>query len=539
MQHLTDKTHHYSVGHTQREREKQGHRHSRRPEILGQFRVSDTAPGLRSGVRERSGALRRAGLSPGAAGSRWRAHLPLGGKADLPEISLVGGKPSAGGEESVTLIAGFKCSDGYMICSDSQETVGDLRAPAVKLSAWTEGKFNIAIAGSGNNGDLIDALEERLRDELANNLAVSSLRELKDLIQVEFREFQRVDAVRYPKNERQMRFVIGACVVGGTGCVLWQTKGTMLRAVTSYCLVGFEDERYKFAAEGYLNPNPIPTTAQAIFLGLYLMWLGEQTSNYVKAPVHVALIRAGQIVFEKQDKTNALFERVKVFAAQFDKLFLSCPDTGLQHGKFAERLNDFIQTIVQLRRDYVEEWVGNAVEEGLDKVIDPYPLIAPGQIIVVHPTRQQSASLQRMQEEMQSALRNNSGHVQEKDRIIANLLAVRAVLENSLGGYRPADHEPTEEEKTAYNNAHAELMQASMMGPHKVGADVVSVLQQVVSFLQTKREDLTGYSDSRWRDAVHLARFAVIECAIVSLASSPSPHTASPEAGSFAQPQAR
>jgi hypothetical protein len=45
-------------------------------------------------------------------------------------------KPLWRSRRTVTLIAGFKCVDGYVICSDSQETVGDLRAPADKLSIW-------------------------------------------------------------------------------------------------------------------------------------------------------------------------------------------------------------------------------------------------------------------------------------------------------------------------------------------------------------------------------------------------------------------
>ena len=180
-------------------------------------------------------------------------------------------KPSEGKKRNVTLIAGFNCIDGYIICSDSQETVGDMRAPAEKLSIWTEGNFEVAIAGSGNNGELIDAFEERFRDELSHNQGVSSLKTLKDLFQTEFQEFQTTEAVSHSKAERRMRFVMGARFLPTGERALWSSKATRLKAVDKYALVGFLDERYKFAIEGYLTPNPMPTIAQGIFLGLYTM----------------------------------------------------------------------------------------------------------------------------------------------------------------------------------------------------------------------------------------------------------------------------
>jgi hypothetical protein len=166
--------------------------------------------------------------------------------------------------------------------------------------------------------------------------------------------------------------------------------------VDKYTLVGFGDERYKFAVEGYLNPNPTPTIAQGIFLGLYVMWLGEQTSNFVKSPVHVAVIKDSLIKREDQSKIDTLLQRVKVFSAQFDKLFLACPDTGLQNDDFAKRLREFAESIVQLRRDYVAEWVGNAVDTGLDKVLEQWNLVPTGTTIVLDAQNAEHLRIQQM-----------------------------------------------------------------------------------------------------------------------------------------------
>ena len=381
----------------------------------------------------------------------------------------------------MTLIAGIKCVDGDVICSDSQETVGDLRSSAEKLDVWTEGNVGIAIAGSGDNGELIDSFVERLRDELANNQNVNSLKTLKDLIQVEMRQFQLDEAASYSKSERRMRFVIGARLLSTNERAFWSSKANSLKAIQAYDLIGFGDERYRFAMEAYLNPNPRPTIAQGIFLGLYVMWLGEQTSNYVKSPVHIAVVKDGLVIREPQQKIDALFQRVKLFSAQFDKLFLSCPDTGLQHADFSNRMREFVSTIVQLRQDYVVEWVGHAVDTGLDRIIEQWNLVPTGTTIVLDA---QNAEHLRIQQMIADALRQNEDGKQSRDKLLFNLGTIVSNRRKRLLKYVNPDNFPVEElsptELGEDQRAYLELDAAGRMGPFKVSQEIVNVVQRVV-----------------------------------------------------------
>lgn len=389
-------------------------------------------------------------------------------------------------KRNVTLIAGFNCIDGYIICSDSQETVGDMRAPAEKLSIWTEGNFEVALAGSGNNGELIDAFEERFRDELSQNQGVSSLKTLKDLFHTEFEDFQKTEAASHSASERRMRFVVGARLLATGERALWASKATRLKVVDKYTLVGFWDERYKFAVEGYLKPNPTPTIAQGIFLGLYVMWLGEQTSNYIKSPVHVAIIKNGQIIRERQDKIDAMFQRVKLFSAQFDKLFLACPDTGLQNNDFAARLRSFVETIVTLRQEYVQEWVEQAIQIGLDKIVESYNLAPTGMTMILD---QQSAEHQRIQQALIDAWRQNEDGKQSKERLLSNLGIILRNRRKLLLKYENPEGLPVEElsesEKTDDAKAFTELDAAARMGAFKVSQEVVNLIGRAVWHIAT------------------------------------------------------
>ena len=69
---------------------------------------------------------------------------------------------------------------------------------------------------------------------------------------------------------------------------------------------------------------------------------------------------------------------------------MACSDTGLQGQEFGKRLKEFGKTVVQFRRDYIEEWVGRALDIGLDKIVEPWTQIPPGTTIVTVPLRRQS-----------------------------------------------------------------------------------------------------------------------------------------------------
>lgn len=385
-----------------------------------------------------------------------------------------------------------------------------MRAPAEKLSIWTEGNFEVAIAGSGNSGELIDAFEERFRDELSHNQGALSLKTLKDLFQVEFQEFQRTEAASHSRSERSMSFVICARLLTTGEHALWSSRATRLKAVDKYALVGFWDERYKFAVEGYLKPNPTPTIAQGIFLGLYIMWLAEQTSNYVKSPVHVAIVKNWSIHREAQEKTNFLFERVKLFSAQFDKLFLACPDTGLQHGEFAARLNEFVATVIQLRQDYMKESVGQMLKEGLNKVNDPYNLLPLGTTFVIPPTVEQAKENDQRMADLARVLRERQPELQDPERIIANLESLKFYFKKRHSQYTHGSDEPSEDEKNKQVQAANEISTATLMGPWKVGQEICNLLARACDSLRIQF-DLGENIDHRMRIATTELRIAVIE----------------------------
>lgn len=377
----------------------------------------------------------------------------------------------------MTLIAGFKCREGFVISADSQVTAGDYRASHRKLSPWQSGNFEIALAGSGDNGDVIDSFEERLKTNLSAWQS-DSLEELKEFIHEELKDFHVNELGGHPPDD--MRFLIGARSTPQGKSALWSTKLFRLKEVETYELVGAEDIRYDFAAEGYYRSDI--TIVQGIFLSLYIMWLAERTSNLVKAPIAVTVLRDNGLHPQQDRLIDALHERVKLFAAQFERLFLVCPDTGLQHGEFAAKVNEFVSTIAALRADYVSESVGAAVDEGLDRIADPYTLIPAGTLISLDPN---SAEQKRLQENLTAALRENEDGKQQSGRVLANLNTLRTSRQRRLAVLMEEGELLPAEDTLADAKAFEEIFAAASMGAYRTTEEVVQRLNRVVWFIRS------------------------------------------------------
>jgi 20S proteasome alpha/beta subunit len=377
----------------------------------------------------------------------------------------------------MTLIAGFKCADGYVICADSQETVGSYRATRQKLVSIAVGRVRMAIAGSGD-GDLIDTFVGRFSQKYQQ----SEIAELDSAVEVfkdELLAFAKEKDVEIREIGETFRFLLSAYSEKDKKCRLWKTITGDPIEVTDYAIVGVEDERYEYAARNFYRAGmPI---SQGVFLGLYLMWLAEQTSNYVKAPISIAVLKDNGLYFEDQNKINSIDQKVRLFTAQFEAQFLACSDTGLQGEEFGNRLKEFGRTVVQFRCDYIEEWVGHALDTGLDKIVEPWTQIPPGTTIITVPlTPEQQKSQYEQQARLAQSLRDNFAHVQEPERIVANLEALKLALQKTLAHGLHQGDGPTEGENREAARAHGELMQAALMGPYKVDGKVCALLSPII-----------------------------------------------------------
>jgi 20S proteasome alpha/beta subunit len=413
----------------------------------------------------------------------------------------------------MTLIVGIKCDDGYVVCADSQETVPladgtEARVTCQKLVPIPVGKLAVSIAGSGD-ANLIDAFVERLRVGYAAS-EISSLDACRTVIQGELAAFKKEKRLRRTGGQDPFSFLIGAQSKQDRRCILWRTAAGDLIEVQRYALVGYEDTRYDYAARNLFRGG-MPLS-QGVFLGLYIMWLGQHTSNYIHAPITVAILKDNGLQFEDQKKIDSIDQKVRLFTAQFESQFLACSDSGLQGEEFGKALTEFGATIVQFRREFIEEWVGQAIDTGLDRTLESWNSVPTGTVIVTVPIQGGAEkSLLDMQERIAANLRGTAAHTQDIDRIVGNLYILRDWLLEASSSVSGQPGEIDAEKTQKRHDALTEINQAAMMGPYKVTPEVHGWLVRTKDFMLTSREEL---SRPRLHKATIAVRIATIDQAL-------------------------
>jgi hypothetical protein len=321
------------------------------------------------------------------------------------------------------------------------------------------------------------------------------------VIQDELAAFKKEKRLRRTGGQDPFSFLIGAQSQQDRRCILWRTAAGDLIEVTRYALVGYEDTRYDYAARNLFRGG-MPLS-QGVFLGLYIMWLGQHTSNYIHAPITVAILKDNGLQFEDQKKIDSIDQKVRLFTAQFESQFLACSDTGLQGEEFGKALTEF---------EFIEEWVGHAIDTGLDRTLESWNSVPTGTMIVTVPMQGEAEkSLLEMQERIAADLRSTAAHTQDIDRIIGNLYILRDWLLEASSSVLGQPGEIDAEKAQKRHDALTEINQAAMMGPYKVTPEVHGWLVRTKDFMLTSREEL---SRPRLHQATIAVRIATIDQAL-------------------------
>jgi 20S proteasome alpha/beta subunit len=106
--------------------------------------------------------------------------------------------------KAVTIIAGFCCDNGIVMCSDTEESEGYLKGSVQKLIPYQKDWCTAAMGGAGN-GELIDALFEQVKERLDLEHADLSaiVAELKDVVL----GFHEREVRAYPATDNEKRVI--------------------------------------------------------------------------------------------------------------------------------------------------------------------------------------------------------------------------------------------------------------------------------------------------------------------------------------------
>jgi hypothetical protein len=264
----------------------------------------------------------------------------------------------------VTLIAAFKCSDGFLVCADSAEICGPWKTRVDKISPKVCGNFQVAIAGSGL-ASVVDDCTLRLEDAISS-LEPTALSDFAKTIHLELLDFRKNECT---SSERQtLKFIISALAYKESArpFAVWTTVGSRLNPVETFAIGGWETEVYNHTAERLYRPRML--ISQAVFAALYLLRLARDTSPNIDEPMKLVSIRSEGMYPVSPEYTKKLSDRMEMFAKQIDNFMLFCPDTSITKSAFERKLQEFEETIKVLREDYLQD-AGEAMVKG-----EPFPM---------------------------------------------------------------------------------------------------------------------------------------------------------------------
>src|ERR1017187_4723667 len=132
------------------------------------------------------------------------------------------------------------------------------------------------------------------------------------------------------------------------------------------------------AARLYAPDKPI---AQLILSGVYMFTIAENTSNCIKGPISVAVIRENGIFMENVKYIRQIRDRIDDYEPWINNIFLACADTSTHAYKLKELLEEFSAAAVSLHQSQIDKTVGDLTLEEIAKTDDPYPKLPLGSVI--------------------------------------------------------------------------------------------------------------------------------------------------------------
>jgi len=278
----------------------------------------------------------------------------------------------------MTLIAAFRTKEGVAICADSQETVtnnlGDeYRQTVQKIAPVEAGQYQIAIAGSGD-GEFIDAFVELAERRLSEDKSAPSINRVRSLIENELDKF-------YKKHtDASMTLFVAAQCPTEKACEVWVSRKQYLRVLKDVELIGWDEPLYLITAKRLYRSGM--SLMQAVLASVHVLVIGEESSNYIKGPFSLTVVRENGLWAEDSAYVDVLRTRLKEFEVFTNQILLACADTSIYSSALHSAIQGFAHTAQRMHEEQIEEAVGKMAKQGFI-VNDPLAKVPPG-ILVEH-----------------------------------------------------------------------------------------------------------------------------------------------------------
>jgi hypothetical protein len=274
----------------------------------------------------------------------------------------------------VTIIAGFKSSEGIVVCADTQETVGELLKRNVpKLRFEPSGRMDrakhalaasdmaVAFCGSSENGPFIDKIVDRAWHAAKKTTSLDeACEEIERSIKATYKEFGKIYQAGYcPTAE----LIYG--VKRNSKSKLFHASGSIVNETQGYSSGGIGMYMADFLASRMYRDHL--TIRQCVILAAYILFQAKEHIEGCGGHSMIAVLRnddtSGVIGLRHTETFTNLVQNVD---HEIGSILLKYADLEIKEDQFKEAVTKLFDRLITLRGYEEKELVSeNAFWEGL------------------------------------------------------------------------------------------------------------------------------------------------------------------------------
>jgi hypothetical protein len=249
----------------------------------------------------------------------------------------------------VTLIAALPYLDGIVVAADSLEAVGDYKVSVDKVRPQQCGRWWVIFGGAGNDGALIDALEQRL------HVAITKHRhgDVLDSVRKAVLEFNKREVAAHPAVPDNKRVEGILCVkMAESGMPrLFSISGSVVMETRECLLAGWDATLYKNVVKRSHVADALVN--QGVGLALELFRLANDTCLWVGGPTKLFVVTDAAIFEEEQDDVAAIESQLIEVTKRLTNALRSCSDTTTHPQVLEVRLDWLRHELIELHAAYL------------------------------------------------------------------------------------------------------------------------------------------------------------------------------------------
>jgi hypothetical protein len=256
--------------------------------------------------------------------------------------------------KAVTIIAGFKCPEGVVLCADTQETVGEISKrnvpklrfePADPPFGPDAADMAVAFCGAANNGAFIDKLVDRSWEavQIATSLDEACL-SIERTIKETYEEFGRIFQPGYcPEAE----LIYGVKMPEGTKMFyalgpLVNEKPERVSGGVGYYMADF------LASRMYGN---LLSIRQCIILAAYIIFQAKEHVVGCGGESHIAVLRnGGTSGMVEAEHVKTITELIQTSDQDIGKILMLHANLALTEEQFENKSTEILKSLLPLRR---------------------------------------------------------------------------------------------------------------------------------------------------------------------------------------------